>query len=135
MPLSAVSIKNYRSVRHLWLPVEQLSIFVGANGVGKTNLYKALALLRSAADGTIMRAIAEESGLNSVFGQARAPIASRCGWSSRPCSTSWNMASRSGCRIPTKSKLACHRSPRPHSVWSPWSRPSVWWSARAAATW
>jgi predicted ATPase len=67
MPLSAVSIKNYRSVRKLWLPVEQLSIFVGANGVGKTNLYKALALLRAAADGSITRAIAEEGGLNSVL--------------------------------------------------------------------
>jgi predicted ATPase len=67
MPLSAVSIKNYRSVRNLWLPVEQLSVFVGANGVGKTNLYNALALLRSAADGTITRAIAEEGGIESVL--------------------------------------------------------------------
>jgi predicted ATPase len=67
MPLSAVNIKSYRSVRNLWLPVEQLSIFVGANGVGKTNLYKALALLRAAADGTLTRAIAEEGGLNSVL--------------------------------------------------------------------
>jgi predicted ATPase len=71
MPLSAVSIKNYRSVRKLWLPVEQLSIFVGANGVGKTNLYKALALLRAAADGTITRAVAEEGGLNSVLWAGR----------------------------------------------------------------
>src|ERR1700760_559593 len=67
MPLSAVSIKKYRSVRSLWLPVEQLSVFVGANGVGKTNLYKALALLRGAADGTLTRAIADEGGLNSVL--------------------------------------------------------------------
>src|SRR6201994_3004383 len=67
MPLSAVSIKKYRSVRHLRLPVEQLSIFVGANGVGKTNLYKALGLLRAAADGTITRAIAEEGGIESVL--------------------------------------------------------------------
>jgi predicted ATPase len=67
MPLSAVRIKNYRSVRSLWLPVEQLSIFVGANGVGKTNLYKALALLRGAADGSITRAVAEEGGLKSVL--------------------------------------------------------------------
>jgi predicted ATPase len=67
MPLSAVSIKGYRSVRNLSLSVEQLSIFVGANGVGKTNLYKALALLRSAAEGTITRTIAEEGGLDSVL--------------------------------------------------------------------
>ena len=67
MPLSAVAIQNYRSVRNLWLPVEQLSVFVGANGVGKTNLYNALALLRRAADGTITRAIAEEGGVESVL--------------------------------------------------------------------
>ncbi|MGE0056150.1 MAG: AAA family ATPase [Hyphomicrobium sp.] len=67
MPLSAITIQNHRSVRSLFLPVEQLSVFVGANGVGKTNLYKALALLRGAADGTITRAIAEEGGLDSVL--------------------------------------------------------------------
>jgi len=67
VPLSSISIQNYRSVRNLTLPVEQLSVFVGANGVGKTNLYKALALLRSAADGTITRTIAEEGGLESVL--------------------------------------------------------------------
>ncbi|WP_316191096.1 AAA family ATPase [Bradyrhizobium sp. SZCCHNS2096] len=71
MPLSAVHIENYRSVRHLWLPVEQLTIFVGANGVGKTNLYKALALLRAAAEGNITRAIAEEGGLESVLWAGR----------------------------------------------------------------
>jgi len=71
MPLSAVHIENYRSVRHLWLPIEQLTVFVGANGVGKTNLYKALVLLRGAADGSITRAIAEEGGLESVFWAGR----------------------------------------------------------------
>lgn len=67
MPLSAITIENYRSVRSLSLPVERLSVFVGANGVGKTNLYKALALLRSAADGSITRTIADEGGLESVL--------------------------------------------------------------------
>jgi predicted ATPase len=71
MPLSAIHIRNYRSVRNLWLPVEQLSIFVGANGVGKTNLYRSLALLRCAADGTMTRAIAEEGGLDSVLWAGR----------------------------------------------------------------
>lgn len=67
MPLSSVTIQNYRSVRRLSFPLEQLTIFVGANGVGKTNLYNALALLRSAAEGTIARSIAEEGGLESVL--------------------------------------------------------------------
>ena len=42
-------------------------MFVGANGVGKTNLYRALALLRSAAEGLITRAIAEDGGTESVL--------------------------------------------------------------------
>ncbi len=42
-------------------------MFVGANGVGKTNLYRALALLRSAADGSITPAIAEDGGIELVL--------------------------------------------------------------------
>jgi predicted ATPase len=67
MPLNAVSIKGYRSIRNLYLPVEACSIFIGANGVGKTNLYKALGLLRAAAAGAITRAIADEGGIESVM--------------------------------------------------------------------
>jgi predicted ATPase len=67
MPLTAVSIRGYRSVRSLYLPIESCAVFVGANGVGKTNLYKALGLLHRAADGTITRAIAEEGGVESVL--------------------------------------------------------------------
>ena len=67
MPLTSITIENYRSVRDLTLPVEQLSLFIGANGVGKTNLYKALALLQAAAHGTLTRAIAEEGGIESVL--------------------------------------------------------------------
>jgi predicted ATPase len=78
MPLTAISIQNYRSVRRLYLPVEACSIFVGANGVGKTNLYKALGLLRSAAEGTITRAIAQEGGIESAMwagGRTRGELA------------------------------------------------------------
>jgi predicted ATPase len=67
LPLTAVAIQGYRSVQNLFLPVDACSVFVGANGVGKTNLYKALGLLRAAADGSITRAIAEEGGLESVL--------------------------------------------------------------------
>jgi predicted ATPase len=67
VPLNAVTIKGYRSVRSLFLPVEACSVFIGANGVGKTNLYKALGLLRCAADGSITRAIPEEGGIESVL--------------------------------------------------------------------
>jgi predicted ATPase len=65
--LSALRIQGYRSVRNLNLPVEAGTVFVGANGVGKTNLYKALGLLQRAAAGTITRAIAKEGGIESVL--------------------------------------------------------------------
>src|SRR5436305_14662669 len=67
MPLSAVTIRGYRSVRSLHLPIETCAVFVGANGVGKTNLYKALGLLHRAGDGSITRAVAEEGGVGSVL--------------------------------------------------------------------
>jgi len=65
--LTSVTIRGYRSIRNLTLPVDACTVFVGANGVGKTNLYKALGLLRCAATGTITRAIAEEGGIESVL--------------------------------------------------------------------
>ena len=67
MPLTAISIKGYRSIQNLYFGVDACSIFVGANGVGKTNLYKALGLLRCAADGNLTRAIAQEGGVESVL--------------------------------------------------------------------
>jgi len=67
VPLTAISIKGYRSIPNLYLQVEPCSVFVGENGVGKSNLYKALGLLRAAAEGTITRAIAQEGGVESVL--------------------------------------------------------------------
>jgi predicted ATPase len=37
VPLTAISIQGYRSIQRLHLSVDACSIFVGANGVGKTN--------------------------------------------------------------------------------------------------
>jgi len=71
LPLTAVTIQGYRSVRRLYLPVDACALFIGANGVGKTNLYRALGLLRAAADNTITRAIAEEGGVESVLWAGR----------------------------------------------------------------
>lgn len=61
-----IAISNYRSIRRLSIPIHPLSVFVGENGVGKSNLYKSLSLLRDAATGRITRTIADEGGLNSV---------------------------------------------------------------------
>jgi hypothetical protein len=73
VPLTAISIQGYRSIQRLHFDVDACSIFIGANGVGKTNLYKALGLLRSAADGNLTRAIAQEGGIESVLWAGRRP--------------------------------------------------------------
>ena len=66
MRLTDIAISSYRSIRRLSLPIHPLSVFVGENGVGKSNLYKSLSLLRDAATGRITRTIADEGGLSSV---------------------------------------------------------------------
>jgi hypothetical protein len=46
MPLTSVTIQGYRSVQGLRLPLDACSVFVGANGVGKANLYSRCAVAR-----------------------------------------------------------------------------------------
>lgn len=67
MSLTDLHIEGYRSVRNLRLPVRQLTVLVGANGVGKTNIYRALELVRAAATGDLAMSIAREGGLASVL--------------------------------------------------------------------
>ncbi|SHG46132.1 Predicted ATPase [Kaistia soli DSM 19436] len=67
LPLTAVRIERYRSIRSIMLPVAPLTVLVGRNGVGKTNLYRALELLTAAARGSITHEIAAEGGLGSVL--------------------------------------------------------------------
>ncbi|MDB5589240.1 MAG: family ATPase [Devosia sp.] len=67
MTLSAVDIIGYRSIRKIRFPVRQLTVLVGGNGVGKTNLYRSLELLQAAARGTLAGEIAREGGLASIF--------------------------------------------------------------------
>jgi predicted ATPase len=45
--------KGFRSLKAIKYPMSDLDVFVGANGVGKTNLYRGLELLRSAAANTL----------------------------------------------------------------------------------
>jgi predicted ATPase len=53
-------------------------VFIGANGVGKTNLYRALQLIQAAAAGTLSRELAAEGGMESALWagkrQAKKPV-------------------------------------------------------------
>lgn len=66
-----VAIAGYRSLRAIRFPVGRLTVFVGANGVGKTNLYRALQLIQAAAAGTLARELAAEGGMESALWAGR----------------------------------------------------------------
>ncbi len=67
LQIASVSIAGYRSLRSIRFPVGSLTVFLGQNGAGKTNLYRALQLLHSAAAGTFAREIAAEGGMESIL--------------------------------------------------------------------
>ncbi|MDF9863309.1 putative ATPase [Methylorubrum pseudosasae] len=62
-----IEAAGYRSLKTIRFPVGPLSVFVGGNGTGKTNLYRALGLLQTAASGRLTRALAAEGGMESVL--------------------------------------------------------------------
>ncbi len=65
--LHTLAIGNYRSIRNLVLPLGPLNLISGANGTGKSNLYRALRLLCEVARGDAVQALAREGGLESVL--------------------------------------------------------------------
>ncbi|HEY4202910.1 MAG TPA: AAA family ATPase [Devosiaceae bacterium] len=67
MSLTDIHIAGYRSVRNITFPVKKLSVLVGGNGIGKTNLYRSLQLLHAAATGQLAEELARDGGLASLF--------------------------------------------------------------------
>src|SRR5690606_26454345 len=65
--LHTLAVANYRSINRLILPLGRLNLITGANGSGKSNLYKALRLLAETAQGGVVNALAREGGLESTF--------------------------------------------------------------------
>ncbi len=65
--LTTLAVANYRSLRQLVLPMARLNLVTGANGSGKSSLYRALRLLADAAQGGVVPALAREGGLSSTL--------------------------------------------------------------------
>lgn len=62
-----VAVHGYRSLRDLVLPLGQLSLITGANGSGKSSLYRSLRLLAETALNSVVASLAREGGLPSTF--------------------------------------------------------------------
>jgi predicted ATPase len=65
--IETVAISGYRSLRDLVLPLQRLTVITGANGSGKSSLYRALRLLGDAAQNSVVASLAREGGLPSTF--------------------------------------------------------------------
>jgi predicted ATPase len=65
--VTVLAIANYRSLRKLVVPLRQLNLITGANGSGKSSLYRALRLLADTAQGRVVPSLAREGGLQSTL--------------------------------------------------------------------
>lgn len=65
--LTTLAVANYRSLRDLVVPLRQLTLVTGANGSGKSSLYRALRLLADASRNGAIAALAREGGLPSTL--------------------------------------------------------------------
>jgi predicted ATPase len=65
--IRTVAVQGYRSLRELVLPLGQLSVIIGANGSGKSSVYRSLRLLADVAQNAVVASLAREGGLPSTF--------------------------------------------------------------------
>lgn len=65
--LQTVAVRGYRSLRELVLPLSGLTVVTGANGTGKSSVYRSLRLLADCARNEVVGSLAREGGLESVL--------------------------------------------------------------------
>ncbi|SEO33405.1 Predicted ATPase [Methylobacterium sp. ap11] len=67
MPIHRLAISGYRSLRDIVLGLDRLTVVTGANGSGKSSLYRALRLLAEVAQGRAIPSLAREGGFASAL--------------------------------------------------------------------
>lgn len=65
--ITKIAIAGYRSLRDVRLALGALNVVTGANGSGKSSLYRAVRLLADIAQGRIIQSLAAEGGLHSTL--------------------------------------------------------------------
>ncbi len=65
--ITKLAISGYRSLRDIRLNLERVNIVTGANGSGKSSLFKALKLLTEASRGQLFSSLAKEGGFPSTL--------------------------------------------------------------------
>jgi predicted ATPase len=67
MTITHLAISGYRSLRDIAIELGPLNVVTGANGSGKSSLYRALKLLADIAQGRAIQSLAAEGGLQSTL--------------------------------------------------------------------
>jgi predicted ATPase len=65
--ITRIAVSGYRSLRDIRLELGRLNVVTGANGSGKSSLYRALRLLADVAQGRVIQSLAGEGGLMSTL--------------------------------------------------------------------
>jgi predicted ATPase len=65
--IATLAVENYRSLRNLIVSLAPVTVVTGANGTGKSSLYRALRLLADSARNGAVAALAREGGLSSTL--------------------------------------------------------------------
>ncbi|MFT4003511.1 MAG: AAA family ATPase [Rhizobium sp.] len=67
MQLRSMFAQNYRSLRAIRMDLSDVNLFIGENGVGKSNLYRSLQLVQAAVRGRLAHEISSEGGMFSAM--------------------------------------------------------------------
>ncbi|MEP7331060.1 MAG: AAA family ATPase [Terracoccus sp.] len=65
--LTCVAVSGYRSLREVVVPLHGLDVVRGANGSGKSSLYRSLRLMAGCGRGDVIATLAREGGLQSAL--------------------------------------------------------------------
>ncbi|KQY26001.1 AAA family ATPase [Rhizobium sp. Root482] len=71
MQIRSMFAANYRSLKSIRTDMAGVNLFIGENGVGKSNLYRALQLIQAAVRGRLAHEIAREGGMASTLWSGR----------------------------------------------------------------
>ena len=67
MLIQEIEISGYRSLKDIRIELANVTVLVGANGSGKSNIYQALQLVAACAHGRFARQMMREGGTSSVL--------------------------------------------------------------------
>lgn len=64
---SVLAVSGYRSLRDVVLPLGRLTVVTGANGTGKSSLYRSMRLLADCGQERVIGSLAREGRLSSAL--------------------------------------------------------------------